>query len=373
MKKIVSILLALQLVAACIYPFNEVIETPDTPILVFNGNINIGGFASVSVSLMQGFDGSYPGNVTTVSLDEWWIEDDSGVTYRPAAPSEKVSLADAPTDRQYRAVIIADGKTYSTAFKKPTAPPVPEKLEFVADDISVSCTLSFSEGADKTGYASLSVEEIWEFHAMYYQEFDIDPVTWEYYPLADDIPSRHYWCWNSAGPGREIPIDYSNIQGHADKYEVKSFSRKDYRNSRQYYIRVRIRSLSREEFLYLKNLEEMVATGGSLFTPNPGEVSGNVICESDPSQRVLGYITVSRYNTVEGSLDDRYLLSTNYSRDNVKPLKPEEYEYYYYNGWRPIYEDFSDNSFSIVKFWGPERCVDCVLMGGTLEKPEFTE
>ena len=73
-------------------------------------------------------------------------------------------------------------------------------------------------------------------------------------------------------------------------YPLLSFPRTDNRNHRRYCVNVKARTLSPKTYRFLKNLQDISSGGDNLFTPEPGEIAGNLHCESDPDRMVLGYV-----------------------------------------------------------------------------------
>ena len=56
---------------------------------------------------------------------------------------------------------------------------------------------------------------------------------------------------------------------------------------------------------------------------------------------------------------------------------PDTWSTWYQIGYRPIKRNMSalDDEGETVNGigWGPERCINCLLNGGTQEKPDFVE
>ena len=371
MKKSLLLLLTGLAAWACVYPYDEALQAPDTPVLVMDGSIVLGSDARLNVGLMRTYDGSIPQGLRSVEVENWWVEDDKGERYTPAADQETVDLSAAPSDRNYRMVMKVQGKTYSSMFQHPVEPPQIDSVTIWADDTNVYCGLSMDGGPDATGFAAVCIEEIWNFHAKMLQEYD-----WKgyYMPLTPDDPSVHYWCWLHNANSPEMIIDYSKTDGKAERYIIQTFSRLDNRNHRRYELRTRARTLTQDEYIFLNNISRG-NQGSDLFTPNPGEVPGNVRCEDNPSEQVLGYVTVSKYASQTVSLDDRYYKGLEVGDELLSAL-PSDYEtlwYYYYEmQWRPV-RDFqpNENALYFVVGWADRRCVDCVYAGGLPEKPEF--
>ena len=377
MRRFFAILSVLAAAVSCVYPYDIPELNGEQAFLVVDGSIVVGKEASLSLSWMN-----KEGRSTyRAKPDQWWVEDDAGTRYMPAAGELWIDLSSAPIDRPYRMVVQTEGKTYSSSFEKGIDKPVIENIEFDADNARVFCNVSLREGESGTGFLALSFEEIWKFHAQFPDQYylhEIVPATeedpGEYVVLQRDQPDEtYYWCWRYSYSGYETLVDLTNLGGTAKDYRLTSFVRAGERNHGDYSIKVYARSISEAEYRFRRNLESSTSSSGfNLFTPNPGEMAGNVRCEEDPSQRVMGYVTLSLFSSQIAHLDGRfYQHATPSTQDFLVPW-PTEYKLYYDEyQFRPITPDYESDAMEIPILWGPRRCIDCVMDGGSLEKPSF--
>ena len=127
-------------------------------------------------------------------------------------------------------------------------------------------------------------------------------------------------------------------------------------------------------YRFLKNLEQNTDGGDNLFTPAPGEIAGNLRCESDPERMVLGYVTIGRTVSKRAFLDSRYHRDHAPSLSGiVYPTEPN-YPTVYYQGYLPLLVNENENRDPAEEGeygWGSRRCYDCVAAGGTRVKPDF--
>ena len=362
-------------VSSCVYPYELPELTREQAFLVVDGSIVVGKEASLRISWMNKDGVSY----SYTNPDEWWVEDENGTRYIPERGKQWIDLSQAPTDRSYRMVVKTEGKTYSSSLEKGIDKPMIESIDFGTDEARVYCNVSLKESDTGTGYVALSFEEIWQFHAQYpdqYELKEIEPGSEEtpgvYVVLEREKPyEARYWCWRYSNTGQETLVDLTNLSGAAKDYRLTSFARNGERNHGDYTIKVHARSISEAEYRFRRNLESS-SMGFNLFTPNPGEVAGNVRCEEDPSQRVMGYVTLSLFTSQEAHLDARFYRYTDPGTAGFVEPAPYEYWLYYYEyRFRPIVPDYSSDDMNIPILWGPARCIDCVEDGGSLEKPSF--
>ena len=166
-------------------------------------------------------------------------------------------------------------------------------------------------------------------------------------------------------------------------FPLHSFSRYDDRNHRRYSIRVKARTIDKRTYDFLQHLEESTGAGDNLFTPNPGEIPGNLRCETEPDRMVLGYVTVSTATTQRAYIGSQYLLTKERNPYALRyPLQygnligENSWRDYYNKGYMPLIPNTlpnSDPSEEGPYGWGEARCYDCFAAGGTQDVPDFWE
>ena len=395
MRKILSILAAGLCAAACIYPFTPDLDDAPEGVLTVDGNISIGDVSTVRLGTLISMRGDYYSENDVAIRDlrnaKVWVEDDAGGTYPGVSdvdfdpmfstyymvfnPVFSINTENAPADRSYRLCVEALGGFYTSDWGKPSSAPVIRSIDFLCaeEDREVTVAVSVDGGDDGTGYLQLSFDETWEFHAEWPLSYIVDPETLEISP--GYIPAyENYWCWASSDSQRIYPVDYSGMDGGLTGWPLHRFDRTDNRNHRRYCIRVKAKSLTRESYRFLKALEDNTNGGDNLFTPNPGEIAGNLRCESHPERMVLGYVTIGRVSWKRAFLDNRYQKYLRPNTSSLLYLLEKDYRYYYEFGYLPLVENTKEDRDPEVEGpygWGAKRCYDCVAAGGTTTKPDF--
>lgn len=373
MKKIIRYITLLFLAQACVYPYNPEIDSAVNTLLVVDGSIIIGGTSSINLSYLTPL-GEDPGYQKPHGRA--WIEDEEGNTYKSSSPSVLASNISIPTEeapggRKYRAAIEVDGLQYYSDWMEPLAPPVIKSVHFRADDRNVYVLADVEAGSEGTGYLGFAYEEDWEFHAEYIPEAEIDPHTWQYNLLIKNYPP--YWCYKHFNSQGAVLVNYGSTDGTLAKdCVVQSFLRTNNRNHKRYYILVKAYNMPEEVYRYDHYLQELSEIGGTLFSPEPGQLTGNMHCESKPELQVLGMVRAAQMSSMRASIRTEYMIET-YPDDNTLVLpSPEDYEtLYYVSGYRPVKSVNRDEGSGIG--WGHERCINCIVAGGTQEKPSFWE
>ncbi len=403
MKKSMLLCTVLALATACIYPYHPDLEEAPQGVLVVEGSLMLGEPSMVQIGLMSSLwtdkndSAPSPGGYlySTGQPDmaiRVWAEDSAGDIYEGKIAESGwghlmvpylLPTENAPADREYRVCVQMDGAQYSSDWIKPLTPPVIKKINFRATLNDVQVQVSVDGGPDATGYLLLSFDETWRFHTEYFLNYDYDLRTNSVseYRLT---PWDRYWCFRTLDQGLQVPVDYSDLSiDGVNNYPLHSFSRYDDRNHRRYSIRVKARTIDKRTYDYLRHLEESTDAGDDLFTPNPGEVQGNIRCETDPNRRVLGYVTVSTSSTRRAYLGSQYLLTKTrnpydlrYPLQNGNLIGENSWRDYYNKGYMPLIPNTLPNSDPEEEGpygWGEARCYDCFAAGGTQDVPDFWE
>lgn len=362
---------------SCIYPYNPDIDGATDDMVVIEGTIMPGGTSTFSFSKV------YPlkrNGLHENVVGRAWVEDDQGKVYQPSSqnPSSSVEIPmeNASSDRRYRMTSEIGGKIYSSDWLEPKAPPVIENIDFSLseDSTSVVVGVTLSGGKEGTGYIGLAFEETWEFHTDFMGEYYLDTLRWSVEPLQSPYPN--YWCWRSRTSGMYL-VSYAELTSdRLPSKPIQSFSCSDSRNHKLYSINVKAVTLSEEAYKYIQNVGMISEGQGSLFSPNPGEMASNIICESNPDQKVEGYVTAGQATTSRAFLDSRFyhyrLPSTN---NFFIPGPMDNYRELYQNKVYPIafmsLPTGENNEYVDGIYWGPLRCIDCLVDGGTKDKPDF--
>ncbi|MBR6882920.1 MAG: DUF4249 family protein [Bacteroidales bacterium] len=403
MRKILTLLAVSLCAAACIYPYTPELEEAPEGVLTVDGNISIGDVSTVRLGSLRPL---WPSETTPKSPNlrkaDVWVEDEDGTKYPgkwessgsstsgdiifpgytepyDASPTFTIHTEDAPADRRYRLCVEALDELYVSDWSDIAPAPVIRKIEFLCgeNDDQVTVAVSVDGGDGGTGYLQLSYDETWEFHAEYFPSFIVNTNSWDIQPGTPPgfEETWFYWCWRSADNHAVYPLDYS---GMAEKgiasWPLTRFPRTDNRNHRRYCIRVKAKSLNDASYRFLKNLEQNTDGGDNLFTPTPGEIAGNLRCETDPERMILGYVTIGRTVWKRAFLDSRYYRDHAPSRAGIVYPTKANYPTVYYQGYLPLfmndhldYDPAEEGEYG----WGSRRCYDCVAAGGTKQKPDY--
>lgn len=387
----------------CIYPYDMSLPAQEWA-LVVDGDILIGEETTIRLGRLNPLDGK--GDVDTPIWAVCWIEDSEGSVYRPVdfhkSDSIVIDMTDAVLNREYR-LHIADSFTectYVSSWRKAQPSPILDSISFTLDPTKkeVSVQLSVTRMAEASPYVQVDYREQWQFHSLFVPQVHYIPGK-GYYSGGPNYP---YWCWNTAKSHQSKLI---RPQGENNdqivNHTIVTHDIGSQYLQRQYAIDVSVRSLSREAYLYQYESIQSSNSTGDLFSPTPSRTKGNLICENDPKQIVIGYVDVVQVVRGRGFLLDkscyedipatpgRYtnVLDTlcflpSWEISNVEqPYKGgntswSRWDFQYQVLGMIPYEYGStivESGAALRTLWGmlwiPKYCADCTLAGGSSVRP----
>lgn len=374
--------MAALLAASCVYPFEpEGIVSQRR--LVIEGDIIIGGETTIKVSATwpiiytDDFDMSKPaGNA--------WIEDSEGNTYFDHTFGFSNSLGafgmnefhidtrGASPDLKYRLVFhdYQNERMYESSWQEVVRAPQITDMSYDYDDSDVNIRMSV-EGGDNQ-FFRWDYREDWEYHAEYAPFLTFDVSTGRVVDLGAPDYS-HYWCYDKH-LSSEFGLASTEKQSanRLDDQIITTQSRKELRFQTSYRMRVTVSGLNRDAYDYLHNMLEISDINGSLFSPSPDDMRGNIKCQQDSTEFVIGYISAIEQTTKQMYIPVGHNLF--YKAPPFTPLVEPELGTtwtlldYYMNGMRPVRQEMKE--MSMVTLWGPLRCIDCRMGGGALKRPD---
>lgn len=368
-RRIPILLLGFAFLSSCVYPYTPDLESSEDKTLVVDGQIFLGGTSTIKLENL-----THLSQTTTSSpTGKAWIEDDQGDRYTPISSAQSSSFQipteTAPLGREYRAVIEVGGKTYVSDWVKPDPAPVITGIRFDADDTNVTAYVDLDTGSSRSGYLGFSYEETWQFHSDFMTNYTVIPGSWEVIITKEEYPN--YWCYRTTESKQMVLLDYSAMEGGAVRnFALRSFKRTDSRNHSRYSLLVKAFALSRDAYDYNRRTQEMSEVGGDLFSPEPGMLKGNLRCESDPGQPVMGLVLAGAMTSQRAFLGNQYLIDRAPNEGVLTGVSKDQMPHYYYElDYRPVKEVTREGSTFVA--WGPLRCIDCIAAGGTKEVPDF--
>lgn len=168
-------------------------------------------------------------------------------------------------------------------------------------------------------------------------------------------------------------------ENRIENYPIHTFACTDPRIQDLYCISIQQKALNKQTYLYYKNKQKLLEEMGTIFSPMPSELKGNIVCLDDPDESVIGFIDVAEVelkrlfidNNLEGIYnDEEYNYCNLYTYEELtRGISPRPTRYDIFNqGYR--YVILPEDTYAQNELWTHRECVDCTVTG-TKEKPDF--
>ena len=285
--------------------------------------------------------------------------------YGPYAVNERISFV---PDMKYAVDIrTPDNKHYQSAFVSPVRTPAIDEVNYrINDDYSIDIFVSTHDPANQTNFYRWEFEEDWEIRSKLFMEYRYDPNTQRFSIPQSPAGDNRYYCWASDRSRSFLFASTANyMEAVIRNHKIHSLEPDNSRYSYLYSILVKQYGLDSESYLYFENLQRNLDESGSIFAPQPSEMTGNIRCLSDPNETVIGCIFATEVTTYRlfipiaqqhnlSYLEDQYDCTNSF-------LTPTNDATAF--GWGLGLN--SDNEYVSL------RCLDCTFRGGTKTKPDF--
>ena len=385
--------------ASCVYDFDPQIEGT-SGLLVIEGDILVGDTTLVQVSRMSALSGDAV--VQSVEGARVYVESEDGTQY-PAieyGTGQSLQLDDPHYRIDTRAVDVSQrcrlvvglfaGVSWDGWY------PVYTYRNYVSDWLEIqqgTSTLDsigfhvnddrtrldvnvWNHGGAETGYYRWVGREIWEYSAEFRAIVYYVPALNKILPYENG--ENYYYCWKRRAP-REIMIasTLALAEDKLSEYTVFSTTDKlDERFSILYSLTLLQERLTPEAYAYWLATMRNTSDAGGLMSPQPSDLQGNIRCEADPDEKVIGFINASTVTRAQNYYRNNVGKFNNYFGAGTVPviLKENLWAKYYASNYRPLWiyippdvEDVTDQPEQYE--WAPVSTCDCRLRGGTKNRP----
>ncbi|GAB3332016.1 hypothetical protein GCM10027511_41090 [Hymenobacter humi] len=371
--------------ASCTDPYlPDAIKSPPS-YLVVDGFINTQGVSTINLTRAYAIASAGAPPVETQAT--LYIEDEAGGrnvlqegvkgTYTSAA------LVLSPAKKYRLRLRTQAGKEFASDFvAAKTTPPI-DNVRWRVEKSELNILVNAHDDTNTTKYYRWETAETWEIHSPY--QPNVEYVNRVMRSIRVPYPTV---CWGNAASSTILINKTTALsQDVVADFRVKVLAASSERFSTRYSILVRQHALGKEEYEYWELQRKNTESIGTLFDPQPVQLSGNVHALSNTGEVVLGYVgahsvTEKRIFIAHTELPDPRAVRTGYeacippdsifvpTRGVFPPPPPQEVLDAAFG--QPQYLPISD--FRTSKgggFLGQSRdCIDCRTRG-TSVKPGF--
>ena len=299
-----------------------------------------------------------------VECDDGTVSDASQLA---GAGTYTVATGDLNPQQKYRLKIVLDGEEYLSEFLHPLITPDFDLLLVrEEEEARVSFQVSTQDTLNQSPCYLWSYREDWEFRVR--MRPDSICINFEWVPYYTHTPDNIFYCWRKDSSHVFIMENTARfVRNEIKNKEIRSDYSNNERFSLLYHIAMKQNLIRQEAYVYYTNLQKNVERTGSIFSPMPAEMPGNLQCVTSPDLPVIGYVDVSttterkRFVRTEEVYTGDFM---NIGYCSVEPgsfIPPECYntpivQWAYYEGRRWFFNPI---------------CVDCLASGGTKDKPSW--
>jgi hypothetical protein len=275
--------------AGCTDPYlPDVIRTPDS-FLVVDGFINPQGVTTIKLSRTYAIAAQSAPPVETRATV--YIEDETGGRFVLRESSVKGTyLSDYLTlngARKFRLHLsTAARQEYASDYVPVKITPAIDDVAWRLENDAVRVYASTHDATGRTQYYRWETDETWEIHP-------IDSPTYEYTNGAMRLITVPYpaTCWGNAHSSTvQLAKTTALTQDVVSDAPLRQLAANSERLYARYSVLVQQYALTKEEYEYWELLRKNTESIGSLFDPQPSQLTGNVHCLTDANEAALGFV-----------------------------------------------------------------------------------
>ena len=356
-------------VPSCVYPFEPEIQGEDSR-LVVEGDIHIGSTSTFSFSRVYRLDAD---DYSPAPLKiNGYIEGEDGrrLDGQQGLNSLHFDTTDLPSTQRYRLHFedAVSRAVYESDWVEVCPAPAIDDLTYILDENRGELNVALSMHCNGGSRFRWHYTEEWEYHtdawAFYYYIPETNNVI--------EFPTfeNNYYCWSRYdSPEIKIFSTEDQVEDRFVDLEFHRIRRTERRLQIMYHIIVYLEAMDESAYRYWQNIRENTEGQGSIFSPTPSQMAGNIHCISDPSVPVIGYIGASGQAIADMYYDnsvESFYKSPVPTPFEIVEIGPDDFQRYFRLGYAPL--DILPGDSPTFQ-WVPRRCVDCRLSGGTKNKP----
>ena len=337
-----------------------------------------------SYLVVNGFFDSAPGATTTISLSRTQNLADPKL---PTAETKAVVTIEMPNKTAYTlkegtsgaytltGVMPVVGETYRLHIKirgqdyysdyVPVVPTPPiDSISWRAENDGLQINVNTHDPTNNTHYYRWDFASTWEYYTLYNSLLEIKNTQ-----IVDRLQSV-FRCWGSDNSTNIITTSTNRLsQDVVSQFPLLHIPSTSIKLGVKYSIMVRQIGLTQAGFEYYDQLARITQNVGSIFDPQPTQITGNIHSATTASDLVLGFFRV-------GTVDSKRLFISRsqlpfgwntytglggctmdtLSKKDVLDMKPAIISY---------------DELTKMYFTTSEDCADCRTRGGVITKPDF--
>jgi hypothetical protein len=259
-----------------------------------------------------------------------------------------------------------DGKEYLSEYVQAKKTPPIDSVGWEYDDGDIQIHLSTGDKTQLSKYYRWEYEETWQINSVFFSslvyEQPTNSVRQRIFP-----DENVFTCWKDENSTQLLLTNSTRL--HEDliyKFPIARIPSGSEKLSVRYSILVRQYVMDKQAYNFYELLKKNTEEIGSIFSPQPSELRGNISCISHPSEYVLGYVTSSTVETRRIFITIPTWNYQQYCPEFTVRNHPDSLRAAFGSGQLMPY---TQTMFGFMASHG--ECVDCRTRGGSTVKPSF--
>lgn len=380
-KNLPILLVVISLFAGCREPFEPEIENVQGGVLVVEGYLDSNGLESVltisRTAPISGLESIIPEPGALVSLLA-----DSGELYNLTELKDGKYLfkQDIPENQSYRLeILLRNGEKY---FSDPITPiSTPDILDagYIRDEEGVEVFLN-TQGNEIADDFLWTYEETWIFRPVirtpyiYRKDTKVVELRKEEEQIA--------LCYKSeTNPDLLLETSSRFEDQVVFRQTITEIPQDDERLMERYSILISQKSIPQEAVEFWETLKRNTDDIGSIFSPLPSIISGNLHLEGDETQPVVGFLSLGVIKQTRIYIDQKDVFPWSFNDPefddcsiSIEPIYIGSSQYFSDFGTGSVLpaRELMEGTTIVAYYSSTRRCSDCTLYANR-EKPDFWE
>ena len=268
-------------------------------------------------------------------------------------------------------IITSDGHQYISDFVPVKKSPPIDSLTWTQDS-SLTVYLYTHDVNNSSVYYKWNFVETWE-HFSPVQTFWVQNNGIISYA---DTTNQTDSCWTTANSTSIITgTSVSLSQDVISKAPITTIPRNDVKIKARYSILINQIPLTVDAYNYWSLIQKNSQELGTLFDPQPSQLTGNIHPINNPNEAVIGYVTAATTTQkrifVKNNQLNNWDSRINYNQCSTKIIPTDPLNTFAYNYADTSFAPWYFTGFQPLLYITKKTCIDCREYGGVTTRPSF--
>ena len=361
--------LLLLLAAGCVDPYRPPEIASPNSYLVVNGFFDSAPGAATTISLSRTQNLTDTKAPTAETKAQVTIESQSKATYtlkEGTAGVYSLSGITPVTGETYRLHIrTTKGVDYYSDYVPVIQTPPIDSISRRIEENGLQINVNTHDPKNNTRYYRWEFDSVWEYTSLYNSTLELKNNQ------IIDRQQNVYRCWSSENSTNIMTTSTVRLsQDVVSQFPLTFIPANSIKLGVKYSILVRQIALSQTGFDYYDQLAKITQNIGSIFDPQPSQITGNIRSATNASDLVLGFfrvgnVTTKRLFVSRSQVPFSWVANTGFGGCTVDTLSLSDVRKFL----PTIISSYEGGKYLTTS----EFCADCRARGGTNKRPDFWE